>query len=73
VLQEDKSHALDTRRLLEAAIYALICDIGRDSNVSEEHVNLLAQDTNFTILVEQAHISFNRGYKRLMSLRRNSG
>jgi predicted transcriptional regulator len=54
VLQEDKSHALDTRRLLEAPIYELVCDIGRDSDVSEEQVNLLAQDTNFTKLVEQA-------------------
>jgi hypothetical protein len=54
VLQEDKSHILETKRLLEAPIYELVCEIGREDGSSQGDINLLYQDTKFMSLVEQA-------------------
>ena len=69
--EDNKSHALDTRALLAAPIYELVSDIGRESVFQEEMKNnrLLAQDTNFSRLLDDIHNNFETGYNRLMKLR----
>jgi DNA-binding PadR family transcriptional regulator len=71
-LHGDKSQVLDSKRLLEAPIYELVRDIGIEYGISQEYINMLAQDTKFMSLVEQAHNEFRKGYHCLMRLRKNS-
>ena len=71
-LHEDKSHILDSKRLLEAPIYELVREIGREYSITQDYTNLLAKDTKFMELVEQAYKEFIKGYDCLMDVRINS-
>jgi hypothetical protein len=71
-LHEDKSQVLDSKRMLEAPIYELVREVGKESDIQQDYVKLLAQDTKFMPLVEHAHIEFYKGYDYLMKLRMSS-
>jgi hypothetical protein len=71
----NKSHTLETRRLLDAPIYELVCGIGTEPDNSQEEMKndeLLARDTKFMALLEQSHSDFKKGYDRLITMRKNS-
>jgi hypothetical protein len=73
-LHEDKGQVLDTKRLLEAPIYELVRDIGKEHDIQQGYgyIKLLAQDTKFMASIEQAHCEFKNGYNCLMNLRKKS-
>ena len=70
--QESINKILDDRNILEIPIYRLICNLGRsDNDVGQDSLQILSADDKFMRLVDDMHEYFDKGYKKLMNLRRS--